>query len=424
MLNGLFGEDAAILRETNFQLLFLAGMIPVMGTSLLSPVLDSLINPLGTSAANIGLMVSFFTAPAIVMIPIAGMLADRYGRKPILVSSLLIFGIGGTAIAFTTDFRVVLALRLVQGIGFGGINPVIITSIGDTYAGTKETTGQGLRMAGSGLSGALFPLIAGGLVVVAWQYPFLLYAVAIPIAVFVYLWFDEPADARSSTGPERANGGSEMDSYTRALVGLARHPRVFSLIVARALPNTVWIAFLTYNSLIVVQLIGGTPPQAGLLAALGNITFAAIASQVGRITIIFDGRLYPLLGANAALVIGFLTVLFAPTIDVAIVGIVLTGAGFGVSLSLYRSIITGLAPPELRGGIVSLAEAGGRVGVTVTPIVMGTIIAVATPALGFELAIQLAGLCVVLVAGAGELLCLHIAHSSSNVSAEREPSGA
>jgi hypothetical protein len=43
---------------------------------MLSPVLESLIDPFGTSAANIGLMISFFTAPAIVVIPIAGVLGD------------------------------------------------------------------------------------------------------------------------------------------------------------------------------------------------------------------------------------------------------------------------------------------------------------------------------------------------------------
>jgi ACDE family multidrug resistance protein len=145
----LFGDQAVILRERRFQLLLLANLVGPLGVSLLSPVLDSLITPFGASSATIGLMISVFTAPAIVMIPVAGIVADWIGRKHILVISLLVFGLAGTAIVFTNDFLVALALRLIQGIAFGGLTPIIITSIGDLYSGTTEATAQGLRFTGS-----------------------------------------------------------------------------------------------------------------------------------------------------------------------------------------------------------------------------------------------------------------------------------
>lgn len=74
---------------------------------------------------------------------VARAVADRYDRKPVLVTPLAIFGVVGAAIAATTDFRVALALRLVQAIGAGGINPIIVTVIGNSYAGAEEATGQG-----------------------------------------------------------------------------------------------------------------------------------------------------------------------------------------------------------------------------------------------------------------------------------------
>ncbi|WP_247009576.1 MFS transporter [Halorientalis litorea] len=415
-LDSLLGDDAAVLDDRNFRLLLLANIPPVVGTALLSPVLDSLIEPFGTTAANVGLMISLFTAPGIVIVPVAGVLADRYGRKPILVTALLLFGLTGTAIAFTTDFRVALGLRLLQGIGFAGIVPTLITSIGDLYAGSREAMAQGLRFTVSGLSQAAFPLLAGVLVAAAWQYPFLLYAVAFPIAAFVYVGFDEPTAVDSTT--EAADGGTEQ-SYSRALVGLVRRPRVLSLVVGRTLPVVVWIAFLTYNSIIVVQLIDGTPVQAGLLTAVGSVSFAAAASQAGRITGLFASRFYPLLGANACLAVGLAGVLFAPGIVVASVAILVTGVGFGLTLSLYRSIITGLAPQSLRAGLVSLAEAGGRVTATLTPIAMGAVIAVAAPAIGFTQAVQVAGLGAAAVGGGGGVLCLVVARLSSAAPAER-----
>jgi MFS family permease len=127
----LFGEESDVLRRRNFQLLLLATVVPSLGTALVSPLLDGLITPFGTPPANIGLMMSIFIAPAIGLVPVLGVLADRYGQKPMLVGSLLLFGMAGAAIVFTTDFRVVLALRYLQGIGFAGINPTIIMSVGN-----------------------------------------------------------------------------------------------------------------------------------------------------------------------------------------------------------------------------------------------------------------------------------------------------
>lgn len=138
LLRSLFGKDTAILRDTNYQLLLLTTTFPILGLGLVSPVIASMIAPLGTSPSNIGLLISFFTAPSVLAIPISGVLADRYGRKPVLVAALLFFGTGGVAIAATTDFRVVLALRLVQGVGFGGLVPIITTRSATCTPGTER----------------------------------------------------------------------------------------------------------------------------------------------------------------------------------------------------------------------------------------------------------------------------------------------
>ena len=412
-LRSLFGRDAGVLRDQNFQLLLIANLVGPLGVSLLSPALDSLVGPFGTSPARIGLIVSFFTAPSILMIPIAGVLADRYSRKRVLVTALLSFGVAGSAIALTTEFRVVLALRTVQGIAFGGLTPVIITSIGDMYTGTAETTAQGLRFTGSGISLTVFPLVAGVLVGVAWQYPFLIHLVAIPIAVAMFVRFEEP-----SQSPQRVTDGGETVSYRRELFRLVTTRRVLALVIARGLGTVVWTGFLTYNSTVVVQVIGGTPQQAGVLVALASASFAGAASQAGRLSALFDSRLFLLVAANICLGAGFSLTLFAPNLPVASTSAVLLGAGFGVALSIYRSLITGLAPAALRGGLVSASEGAGRIMDTTTPIAMGGIIAVATPVVGFAPAVQISGLAAAVVGAGGGSLCLVLASVSREVPVE------
>ncbi|WP_247730330.1 MFS transporter [Halovivax limisalsi] len=387
----VFGDEATVLSERNFQLLLLTALFPVLGTALVSPILDAVIDPFGTSAANVGLMMSFVTAPAIVLIPAAGALADRYGRKPLLAGSLICFGAAGASIALTTDFRVVLALRFVQGVGYAGLAPIITTCIGDMYDGARESTGQGIRMTANGFSGATMPLLSGVLVGVAWQFPFLLYAVAIPVGGVVWLWFEEPTATGATAG--RPDSGR---SYYATLAEFLGNPRVVAVLVGRSLPVVVWIAFITYNSLVVVRLLGGTVIQAGLLAALGNAVYALAGAQAGRITSVFGSRYRPLLVGNGFLAVGWGFFVLAPTLPVATAGVVSMGIGFGITVTLFRSLVTALAPTDLRAGLVGLGSMGSRLLTTVTPIAIGGGVALAESTVGFASALRVAGLGVVL----------------------------
>ncbi|MEF8758038.1 MAG: MFS transporter [Halobacteriales archaeon] len=386
-LRWALGEDADILNERQFQILLLANIIAPLGTALLSPVLDSLIDPFGATAANIGLMISALTAPAIFMFPVAGVLADRIGRRPVLLFGLLSFGVGGTAIALTTDFRVALGLRLLQGVGYAANASVIITSLGDLYEGPREATAQGLRFTGSGIVQSLSPLGAGVLVVTAWQYPFLVYALSFPIAAVVFVWFEEPASA----GGEGTDADRSLREQVGQLWALASQPKAASIVIARGTPGIVWVGFLAYNSIHVRNVLGGSPAEAGLLAALGSVSYAISATQAGRIAALYDSRVVPMLVLNGALAGGIAVVFLAPSLPVAYAGMVLSGLGLGSLMSIYRSIITGLAPTSLRGGLVSLGEAVGRLAVTIAPIAMGAGIAVGTPRLGFATSIQVVG---------------------------------
>lgn len=371
----LFGEDADILEDVDFQILILASVMAPLGPGLVSPLLDSLTGPFGTSKAAIGLMISAFTAPGIVLTPFAGGIADRYGRRIVLIFGLLLFGIGGTAIALTTDFRVVLALRVVQGIGAVGMIPIIVASIGDLYGGTTEATGQGLRFMTSGFSNTVFPALAGVLVGIAWQYPFLIYALSFPLAGMVALWFEEPSQ-----------GNGDRRSISVARVGrLVLKPHIAALLVLFATPTFMYFGFVTYIS-VLIRLGGGSPAQAGLVVALNSIVFAIAGSQAGRITARFHSRLVPLIGTNAAMAGGLGLIAISSNVLVAGFGSAVLGVGFGITITLYRSVATRVAPEGLRASLVSLAETMNRVGATSAPIVFGAVITLTEPGLGFATA--------------------------------------
>lgn len=386
-LGAAFGEDHDVLADSNFRIVLLANIAAPLGTALLSPVLDSLRDPFAVSATEIGLLITAFTAPGIVLIPLTGIVADRYGRKPVLVVGLVLFGTAGSAIAGTTDFRIAVGLRFLQGAGLAGITPVLITCIGDMYAGDREATAQGLRFGTSGLTTAVFPVIAGFLVVFAWQYPFFLYAMALPLAAIVYRRFDEPA-AVSPRGESQSSSSTRIDHYLRTVASLLSRPHVIAFLVARAIPVFLYIGFLTYVSILLVQVGGGTPQQAGILVGVVSLSYASASTQAGRISATVDSRARALAGGNACLGLGLFVVALFPVVTTAVVGAAFIGIGFGITLSLYRSIVTGFAPADYRGSLVSAGETVGRVAATLSPVVIGFLVTSLEPSVGFAVALR------------------------------------
>ena len=377
----LFGDDADVLRRPQYQLLLLANINAALGTVLVSPLLEALTGPFGITEAEAGLMITMFTAPSVVGIPIVGAIADRYGRKPVLVVGLVLFGGAGTGIALATEFRLALGLRVLQGIGYAGITPVVITSIGDLYTDAREATAQGLRFTSSGAAQATFPVLAGLLVTAAWQYPFLLFAIAIPIAVLVQLFYEEPP----AVSTEDTSGET---SYIGDLFRLVLRRRVFAAIVALAVPAFMYIGFLAYNSFLVVRVLDGTPGQAGVVIGVTSVVYAVAASQAGRVTAFFGSRAIPLVGANVFMGVGLTVFALAPNVPVAYGGAAVMGVGTGTAFSLLRSVITGLATPSLRGGLVGLGESTIRLANSVAPVVIGASIAFTQADIGSDAAIR------------------------------------
>lgn len=410
----IFGEHGAIIHDNRFRVLFFANATGALGIPVVAPILDSLTGPFAVPASRIGLMTTIYTAPGVLMIPLAGVVADRYGRKPTLLAGLLLFGFAGSAITLTTDFAVVLLLRLLQGIGFAGIIPVVITSIGDIYDGSREATAQGVQFAALGLSTSIFSILAGALIVFGWRYPILLYAMGIPVAVMVYLWFEESmtdsgfADDCSS-GPDVSSETGLEDEYVRNLARYATNRRAFSLLMARTVPSFIYVGFLTYCSFAVVELVGGTPQQAGVVVGAASLVNAVASTQAGRVAEMFGDQLRLLLWTTGIMAVGMVGFGIASTFLVAVLATLTLGIGFGLTSGVYRSVVTGLVPTEFRGGLVSLSESLGRLAATVAPVFIGGVISVGTPRWGYAASIKWAIVGTGLVAGVFGLACLLVA---------------
>src|SRR5215213_4452446 len=163
-----------------------------LGTSSITPAFPAIVKELGVSSGQVGLLITFFILPGIVMMPVLGVLSDRYGRKKILVPALLLFGLAGGACAFARDFNVLLALRFFQGMGAAALGTLNVTVIGDIYDGRERSSALGYNSSVLSVGTASYPAIGGLLATFGWFYPFALPFAAIPIAIVVLFSLDNP----------------------------------------------------------------------------------------------------------------------------------------------------------------------------------------------------------------------------------------
>lgn len=96
-----------------------------LGNSMLIPILPTIEKKLHISSFQVSMIITIYSIVAILLIPIAGYLSDRWGRKMVMVPSLLIAAIGG-AITGWVSWKVdnpyiwILIGRAIQGIGAAG----------------------------------------------------------------------------------------------------------------------------------------------------------------------------------------------------------------------------------------------------------------------------------------------------------------
>lgn len=102
-----------------------------------------------------------------------GKLSDTYGRKPMLLIGIAIFLVGSTLCGVAHSMTALILYRMIQGLGAGAIQPIVITVVGDLYPGNQRGKVQGYLSSVWGVSSVLGPL-AGGLITqhLSWAWVF------------------------------------------------------------------------------------------------------------------------------------------------------------------------------------------------------------------------------------------------------------
>jgi MFS family permease len=190
----------------------LATMVMYAETMLI-PAIPDLIHDFDVSYSMSSWILTAYLISGAVMTPIAGKLADIYGKKKILLGILAVYIIGLAMAGFSTNIYLLVAARAIQGVGMA-MFVIAFGIIRDQFPREKISIGQGV-ISSMFASGAVLGLLLGGIIIqnYGWEATFLS---AIPIAIALFIinskfnYEKQALEIRRGENPDRMTRDTPM----------------------------------------------------------------------------------------------------------------------------------------------------------------------------------------------------------------------
>jgi len=355
-----------VYLDTNLQIVFGVALMAVLRADSITPAFPDIVRALHLSSQSVGLLITVFALPSVFLTPVLGILADRWGRKRILVPSLMLFGLAGGACSLVRDFDLLLMLRFLQGIGAASLSMLNITLIADLYTGDECTAAMGYNAAVRSVGSTVYPIIGGALAMLGWYYPFTLSLLAIPVGLFVLFALRNPEPGSDQGfGQYLSQTWRSLKSWN--VVGLFAAGCVVFI--------TMFGAYLTYFPFVLEDAFGTAPFVIGLMVSGRSVVNALIASQLGRMTSVCAES--TLLKASFVLyALVFVMIPLASNLWAVVILTVILGTAEGLYWPSNHTLLGRLAPMEHRAGFMSINDMILKLGQTLGPLLMGAVFGV------------------------------------------------
>ncbi|MFP8489559.1 MFS transporter [Gracilimonas sp. Q87] len=358
-------ESKPLLRDVNLYIIFGITLTAVMGVSSIAPAFPTIADSLDVSTERIGLLITFFTIPGIIITPVLGLLADRFGRKVVLVPSLLLFGAAGTACAYATSFDQMLLFRALQGMGSASLGALNLTLIGDLYSGNQRATAMGYNGSVLSIGTAFYPAVGGALAILGWYYPFYLSLLAIPVGIFVLIKLEK-------TG---SSGGLNMSEIFSNVASSLISKKVVPLFVGIFLTFIMlYGGYITFFTILLDERFDQNSFWIGIILSGSSFMTAYASSQLGKLTERFSE--VNLIRTAALLYLAiFLIIPHVTNIWWFIIPVVIFGAAQGINIPSILNLLTGYADKEYRAAFLSVNWVVMRTGQALGPYLLGLVYA-------------------------------------------------
>ncbi|MEZ5382180.1 MAG: MFS transporter [Microthrixaceae bacterium] len=355
------------MRRTPLWFPFALTVVGITSNALITPALPNVLATFHAARSSSGLIVAAGSVAGIVIAPVVGVLADRIGRRPVIVGCLSIFGVCGALVAAAPTLPLFLVARFFQGVGSAGLINLAVVLIGDATSGPQRTKliGRNSAMLTTGL--AIIPLVSGGLTeLFDWRVTFSLYTVALPLAVVGWVVVAPSATTRSETVGDQLRGAALA----------VRHPvNLASLVAACLVFVAIFGLFLTVLPLHLAAQFGLNAAQRGAVLAVPAVSSTLVAFNLGRIRAVVPARGL-LMAAGVLFAMAFPTMGLPGVLALVLAAALIYGAGEGLVVPTLQEVTVTNTPDEHRAAALAAWTSASRFGQTIGPLIAGGLLKV------------------------------------------------
>jgi len=363
-------------------LMALTIFIDFVGFGLILPLLPFWSERLGASPVGVGLVLTVYALAQFLFTPLLGIFSDRYGRRPIIFTSLLIEALSLALCALAGSLPFLLVARFIGGLGASNIGSAQAV-VADVTPIEGRARGMGLIGAAIGLGFVVGPALGGLLAPLGPAFPFwVAMFVALANALLVLRLLPETrwkGTTYPPVSPTMLGRGVALAGWRQVL----RHPMVARLVVVNLLFTVAFTAMETVFALFTQHAFGWTTRQNGylftyiglLIVLMQGVVVGKLARRWGERRLMLAGLV--LLAAGLALLPWSMNL--APL--VIVLGII--SIGDGAVTPMLSTLLSFASAPEARGETLGLAQGVAGLARIVGPLAAGTTFAVGGPAAPF-----------------------------------------
>jgi len=385
--------------------------IDFMGFGVVLPLLPFWAERLGAGPVGVGLLLTVYALAQFIFTPVLGALSDRYGRRPIILASLLIEALSLALSAVAGSLAILVVARFIGGLGASNIGSAQAV-VADVTPVEGRARGMGLIGAAIGLGFVVGPALGGLVAPLGPAVPFwVAMSVALANALLVLRFLPETRYARTESPPDlfapravrrsahrttrkvptlpsTAPASTVIRGMGAAFAGwrrVLRNPVVVRLVVINLLFTVAFTAMEAVFPLFTQHSFGWKAIQNGYIFTYAGIVIVLMqGGLVGQLVKRWGERSLLITGL-VMLAAGLALLSWSTNLALLLVALGVVSISDGAVTPVVSALLSFASPPTTQGETLGLAQGVAGLGRVIGPLAAGSAFAIGGPGAPFFL---------------------------------------